>query len=381
MLLGRFLISCTMNSLHMLVPTVSSPAASIYLRRTFALIVLATVSVLLGGCGTTGPEEETAINEDIVLLKEARAEGETLESNLIMGAWTPESIFAAIPLWEITVDSDLKIGEESLLFELGSHPGRPVTFIQTSRSESSLLYVRSIFGGASLGTLYEFNGDGEERVLRDSSYAVSSAVYHPEDANIVFYYSYGSDPAFGNADQERTPGYYRLDTTTGTDTLLVEHRSPLGPDEMINGFDIHPDGTTLLIPDVRSSISTPRRPRIVEYDLTTETPDTLALDYDSFINRGLWLRYSPDGSQILYSNFPFNAYSDTAAPESEVGIFDRATGAKRELDVNTDPRGESVQIAPTWSPNGQHILYGSAPLTLPRGAVGPYSLYVLQDVN
>lgn len=370
-----------MNLLLMLVHSVLPPTASIYLGRISVLSALIFILVLVAGCGTTGPEEETAINEDIVLLKEARAEGETLESNPIMGAWTPESIFAAIPLWEITVDSDLKIGEESLLFELGSHPGRPVTFIQTSRSESSLLYVRSIFGGASLGTLYEFNGDREERVLRDSSYAVSSAVYHPEDANIVFYYSYGSDPAFGNADQERTPGYYRLNTTTGDDTLLVEHRSPLGPDEMVNGFDVHPNGTTLLIPDVRSSISTPRRPRIVEYDLTTETPDTLALDYDSFINEGLWLRYSPDGSQILYSNFPFNAYTSTAAPASEVGVFDRATGAKRVLDVNTDPRGESVQIAPTWSPNGQHILYGSAPLTLPRGAVGPYSLYVLQDVN
>lgn len=150
---------------------------------------------------------------------------------------------------------------------------------------------------------------------------------------------------------------------------------------MLHGFDLSPDGRTLLIPDVRASISTPRMSRIVEYDLQAQSADTLETDGESLIVDGLWLCYSPNGRQILYCDFPFNAYTHTANQPSEVGVIERSTGAKRVLGVNTDPGSQSVQLAPTQRPAGRDVVYGSAPLTLPRGAVGPYSLYVRQDVS
>ena len=127
-----------------------------------------------------------------------------------------------------------------------------------------------------------------------------------------------------------------------------------------------------------------RPPQIVAYDPETQTADTLDVDFDGRQGRiGLWLRYSPDGGQILYSNFPEGVYTHGVPGPSEVGVIDLSSGAKRVLDVNTNPYGTSVPLAPTWSPNGRHIVYGSAagPVEEPPGAKGDFSLYVLKNVN
>jgi len=135
---------------------------------------------------------------------------------------------------------------------------------------------------------------------------------------------------------------------------------------------------------VRATPSQARPPQIVAYDLQAQTADTLDVDFDVGQGRiGLWLRYSPDGSQILYSNFPEGVYTSRVPGPSEVGLIELPAEEKQVLDVNTNRGGTSVQLAPTWSPDEQHILYGSAPgpAEEPPGAKGSYSLYVLKNVN
>lgn len=211
--------------------------------------------------------------------------------------------------------------------------------------------------------------------LRDSTYNISSAVYWHGDDNRIIYYSYGNE-------QGLEAGYYLLDKTTGEDSLLYAHRSPLGAGEMLNGFDLSPDNRKLLIPDIRASWEEPRTPQIIEYDLHTRQVDTLHIAFDlSFVRIGLWLRYSPDGSKILYCNFPFGSFTPLTNDDSEVGIIEGATRQKRVLDVNTHAGYRSVQLAPTWSPDGRHIIYGSAPLVMPSGFKGTYSLYVLKNIE
>ncbi|MEP0971274.1 MAG: hypothetical protein ABJH91_05230, partial [Balneola sp.] len=214
-------------------------------------------------------------------------------------------------------------------------------------------------------------------LLRDSTYNISTAVYFHEDDSKLVYYSYGNENGL-------EAGYYLHDkTTTNSDNLLLAHRAEIGPSETLNGFDLSPDNTKLLYPNIRASFTDgPQTPQIIEYDLQTQQADTFKVPFDlSFIRIGLWLRYSPDGSRILYCQFPLNPFG-TANDDSEIGIIELPSRTKRILDVNTNPSGtqRSVQVAPTWSPDGQHIIYGSGEL-VPRGSAAFYSLYLLKNID
>jgi Tol biopolymer transport system component len=296
-----------------------------------------------------------------------------------MGVWPqPSVLYATEPLDQLRLDTDLKVSERTTLIPSGTPA--PI-FIEASPDGEKLLFVETPLEPRPgfWGPLYEMDGNtSEKRLLRDSTHAVSSAVYLPgSGGEKVVYYSYGTIPEWN--EDGPTPGYYLLDTSTGEDSLLLEHRSPAGLEEIVNGFDISPDGQTLLYPINHDNIRESRSPTVVRYDLSTATADTL--DW-TFREQFLWLRYSPGGQHLLFGNYPEQALGDIIAGRPEIGLIDLQTGTRRELDTRTTPEEDgSMDVFPRWSPSGRHVVYGSAEVTLPRGGIGTYSLYVLKNVN
>ncbi len=289
-----------------------------------------------------------------------------------MGVWYNNQIFSTGPVQEWQLDNHHDVIRDSILILL-----RFYSYISCDENGSKLLLVRTNYGDASAGGLLEYDlKSGHLELLIDSTLHVSSAVYwHGDDSKIV-YYRYGNPVG-------TDPGYYLFDKISGKDSLLFSYISPVGPSEMLNGFDLHPNNNKLLIPAIQATPLTSRPPKLFEYDLETGLKDTLNVSFsDSPFNIGLWLRYNNDGSQILYCNFPSGAYTYTTNSNSEVGIITRSSLQKRVLDVNTNPNGrkESVQLAPNWSPDNKHIVYGSGRLSR-EDARGLYYLYILKNVN
>jgi len=330
------------------------------------------VLFVLGCNGPTGPDEPSEINEDIVQVKDALEGFRTRD--YVMGSWPRrQDLYATWPLAHLRLDNDrLALRNESVFVWEGSR-----NYVEANQEGTRLLYVLSEYVDASAGALYERNLDtGEQRLLRDSTHAVSSAVYLPgSGGEKLVYYSYGSVPELNN--DGPTPGYYLLDTETGTDSLLFEHRSPAGLEEIVNGFDISPDGRTLLYPLNFDNVRGTRRPKVVAYNLERGTRDTLARDFRPQL---LWLRYSPDGSRFLYGIYQEEAFHSSSGRVDSIGVINLQTGARRALNTTTTD-GESMDLFPRWSPSGRHVVYGSSSVAVADGAVGTFSLYVLKNVN
>lgn len=351
-----------------------------YISILLLPLFFSLISIAFQGCGTE-PDKGNAINPNIVKIKDCCGD-ELVTGNYFQGLYFDKTIITTGPITLFRVDSSYKIIERDNIWmdivEKFENPFGIGFYISLNTTKDKLIFVKSLYGDASVGGLYEYGLESEELIqIRDSSYNISSAEYWNGDDSKLVYYSYGND-------QGLEAGYYLYNKTTGTDSLMLAYRSPAGPMEMINGFDIHPNNTRLLIPLVQADEFTIRDPLIGVYDVQQSSIDTLNITFgESFARIGLWLCYSPDGSHILYSNFPLGSFTSTTNDWSEVGIIETTTREKRILDVNTNEEGlqHSVQIAPTWSPDGKHIIYGSAPVIFPSGEKGHYSLYVLKNVD
>ncbi len=346
-------------------------------------LIFSTVLLLVSSCGTE-PETGNPINPNIVKIKDC-CDDDLVTGNYFQGLHFGNKIITTGPVTVFEIDSSFEILERNNIWmDIAAQFNNPFGigfYIGLNNTKEKLIFVKSLFGDVSVGALYEYELKSKQLIqVRDSSYNISSAVYwHGDDSKLV-YYSYGNE-------QGLEAGYYLHNKTTNSDSLLLAHRSPSGPSEMLNGFDVHPENSKIIYPNVRASFTNPdvlQTPQIIEYDLQTQQADTFDIEFDlSFVRVGLWLRYSPSGNRILYCNFPLGSFGSTTNDDSEVGIIELPSHYKRVLDVNTNPSptGRSVQLAPSWSSDGKNIIFGSGQLFMPSGAKGFSSLYVLKNVD
>ncbi len=206
---------------------------------------------------------------------------------------------------------------------------------------------------------------------------VSNAVYYRGGDDTIIFYAYGNwsdtTPDPPNA------GYYLLDRKTGKSSMILHYISDLGENEMMNGFDVSPDGKTLLIGATSSS----RPPLVIEYNLGQQIFDTIPVVFDSLamFDPAIWVRYSHDGTKILYSNYPLGTFSESVDYPGEIGIIDRATGTRRALQTDPSTEGTWVGIFPVWSPDDKHIVYSCGMLqSEPPGSLG-YQICILKTLK
>jgi hypothetical protein len=338
---------------------------------------------LISSCGTE-PDNDNLINPNILKVVDC-CRDQLVSGNYFQGLFFDSTIIATGPLTVFQVDSSFEVIErDNIWMNIAAQFENPFGigfYIGLNTTKDKLIFVKSLYGDVSVGGLYEYELESKQLVqIRDSSYNISTAVYWHGNDNKLVYYSYGNEIGM-------EAGYYLYDKTADSDSLLLAHRADIGSSEVINGFDLSADNSTLLYPNVRASLTNPdvpQTPQIVEYNLNTQQADTFATVFDmSFVRVGLWLRYSPSGDRILYCNFPLNSLSRVTNDDSEIGIIELPSRIKKILDVNTTEGNSmrSVQIAPTWGYDGQYIIYGSGELFMPSGSKGDYSLYLLKNVD
>ncbi len=344
--------------------------------RLFGLCLVFGAVLWSCGDGPTGPED--TINENIVLIKDCcNRDGDNIGGHYTMAVWpTAHQIFPSSTPRMFELSDSLEVIDPAVgLFDLSTIPNRGVLhYVHANKTGTKLLYVRTMYSDASMGSLFGYDMTTDQAyTIRDSSYNISSAVFMADD-NYCIYYSYGHPDVGSN------PGYYRYNFVSDQDSLLLPYISPVGPSEGINGFDLHPNDHTLLIPLIQWDSA----PLLIEYDLSTATAETLDAGFDMGIMRiCLWVRYDHSGEKILYSSHDYGSLSGDGLygiqEESEIGILDRSTLTKLVLDVNPRPY-RSSNVFPNWSPDDRHIIYGSGPITN-DGLLGYYSIYALKNVN
>jgi hypothetical protein len=310
-------------------------------------------------------------------LKEIKFSNPNKKGNFYMAVWRDNTIFAIQPLSKFIIDNNFDVIQDTIL-ESTITVQKPWTYIDANSIGSKILLVETHRGGVSAGALYEFDVSlGQLQLLYDNSRNIASARYYPNDDSKIIYYSFGDSQNIG-------AGYYLKDNNSGTDTLLFPYLSTAGWWETLHGFDIHPNGDTLLIP---ISLSVGQfnlaPPKLGKASIKDQRLDTLDIEFDmSFVRTGLYVRYNNVGSKILYCCFPFNAYGFVTNDNSEVGIIESTTLHKIILNINTN--GESghgsVQLAPNWSPDETAIVFGSGQV-ISTGQAGFRHLFILTRLN
>jgi hypothetical protein len=345
---------------------------SVWKKLTSLTIILIVLLTLFPSCAediNCPRNDPSKINPNLTLI---RPDYDSVHNNIgsyWMGAWFGNKIYTTYPLRVITMGADFRVVNDTLLARLSDR----YKYVSINHSGTKLLLVRSFYSNISIGSLIEYNLQlNTATELIDSTHNVSSAIYLIGDDKCI-YYSYG-DTLTG-----LSAGYYLYDIYGRTDSLLFRHRNEAGPDEILNGFDISPDNSKILIP-LNYTTSTPK---MSEINLVNMTRDTINMH---FPHNFLWLRYDPMGYGIIYSNYPYGSTSGTTFDTSEVGYINLKTLVKTIFNVNTSPvgkdSGRSVNIFPSWSTVGTEITFGSAagPSDEPPGSVGRYSLYILRNI-
>jgi hypothetical protein len=309
-------------------------------------------------------------------IKEIKFSNPKKTGNFIMAIWRDSTICAIQQFSRFIIDKKYDVQHDTILLNVGIYE-KYWTYIDADVNGSKILLVASRFGDASSGALYEYDRlTGNIQMIFDSSHNISSARYFPKDVLKIIYYSYGNDNFVG-------AGYYLHDKTTNRDSLLFSYISTAGPTEMLNGFDIHPNGNSLLIPISQSTPLMLKSPKLGIVSLIEQKLDTLNINFSFSKGRsGLWVRYNKNASKILYCCFPYGTYSGFIYDGSEVGIIELSNLNKRIIDVDTqsDSKYQSVQLAPNWSPDERAIIYGSGDV-FNEGYAGRRHLYILTKIE
>ncbi len=334
--------------------------------------------LLMAGCSASlpPPYNPPPTPANMVLLPRAFNNG--LDEGMYYTAvWSKSGIFATNPPRQYNIDSSFKITTDSVLpLPLPFMPGLGVIAMRIDPEAKHLLCILTPWPDVSLGRLEEVSLSNLTTTLLLSDTNISSAVYLSDDS--IIYYTYGSitDSNHNRSDA----GYYLFIKSTGQKQLLLHHLSNLGPGEVLNGFDISPDHSKIIVP----SVGWNRAPIVFEFNLKTHEQDTLPIPFNTSNDRWcLYLRYNHDGSKILYSSYPIQAIEGVPNDGSEVGIIDRATLQKHVLNTNPYPDASTVIcLFPDWSPDERSIVYGSAVVVSePAGQVSGYQATILKTLN
>ncbi len=199
--------------------------------------------------------------------------------NYTTALWDDHRIYAANPLRYYDLDDSFHVVHDSVLLFDPNASGSGNTFfgiiaMRFNQEKSKLLCIKSLHRDVSIGNLQEIDLNTLSNTeLLNSANSISSAVYLSNDS--IIYYSYGSYSQ-ANTDPEDA-GYYLYVRSSGVKQFLLHHISSLGPGEIQNGFDIHPDHRSLLVP----SVGVNRAPIVFEFNITTRKQDTIPITFNT----------------------------------------------------------------------------------------------------
>ena len=359
-------------------------------------IAAVVLAVVFAGCDTGGPGETAAPQAE--LLVRCCADLPSLDDGHFHAAvWRGDRVFAIGPLTEFrvgasapyVVGSRRRVRAVSDGFSFEQSEDVQGFYLTADRSGDRLLFVRGPYLGLVAGSLRLYAPATDRLdVLLPAERNVGTAVFWPGQPDRVVYYQYGASLAQPEPGPEADQaGFRALDLRTGADVPLAPYAPADARSQTYAGFDVSPDGRTLLYAlsaDATTGAVVP--PRVVARDLASGAADTL--DVAGLALPGLWLRYHPDGRHVLYANYTEFALTPDARAASEWGVLDLGGAAAGVLAPRVvEPAypagttGASIVVSPEWAPNGSDVLLGRLPLYPgPDGGAGSSSLYVVRGV-
>ncbi len=321
------------------------------------LIVLISGLISQIGCdsGVTPPADNPVIDSNYLAVPEIGS------GNYAFTSWFNKKIYYAGPLssFELT-DSFSIVNNKRRIANLGG-----ISFLSTVIHDHKLLLISSQYGDISMGDLYELDTATNQTQLVIDSLNISSAF--PYDNDSIVFYSYGKP--LGSA-----YGYYVMSRTSKDRRLLFSYVSELGPDEVVNGFDLDADKKILYFPLIKRNAP----PKIGRYFINLGTTDTLPVTFPSTdVKYCLWLRLNSQKSQLLYSRYPKKISLEIPPTEStETGIID-LTSFDLKLIPLAPKNEKGVGVFPQWSDDDKSLSFGYAKVDN-TGHVYPFSVFILK---
>ncbi len=370
------------------------------MKNSFRYITFYSIFLFATACDTTGtkdepefPEFPLPVNEKIRELRNCCDnpfnEGPPAygQGYFYLSEWHPGVIYTFVRLRQLNIelfDSAVYLASEQFYeIDPSGGDGRPISFFTKDPINNVVFFVKSniqfsLEGFRSEGQLrmYDLQADTGSVIVRDSTYNISSLrIRELSDGSLLkVYYSYG------NENKGLEAGYYRLSETGPPDELLLAHSNPDGSKEIINGFDLSPDGSTLLYPIHPDLVPGPAlyggpRPELVRMNLETGAQDTLPVKFN--VQQFLWARYHPSGEKIVVSNYPREIIGFNSVDKDSMYIVDLNTYHRRPLDTRTRTHFYTADVFPSWSPDGNLLLYSSAPVGRSDFSIGKYSVFTM----
>ncbi|MEQ8447948.1 MAG: hypothetical protein RIC57_11725 [Balneola sp.] len=369
--------------------------------NSYLLLFLSVILFLVATCdspvaeeGPPHPEFPLPINEKISLLRNCCNTSLPEYEDFHMAEWSPGEVYTTLQMRILTLES-----RTSVPFVISEeYFGGDVMYMTKSTSENILYAIQVTEYGESVGRLNIYNLAAEESkavqnsngfpiyvrhedkaftTIRDSTYNISSIrIRKLSDGSLLkVYYSYG------NLDTGLEAGYYRLREAGPPDELLLAHSNPNGSRETINGFDLSPDGSTLLYPIHHAFVpgfaygGPP--PELATLNLETGAQEILPVDFNR--QQFLWARYHPSGEKLVVSNYPRNivGISKKSVDVDSMYIVDLNTFDRRPLNTRTWDQYYTADIFPDWSPDGNYLIYSSTHVNPNSTSIGRYSVYTM----
>jgi|TARA_R110001599_G_scaffold1889_4_gene9815 hypothetical protein len=367
------------------------------MKNSFLYITFYSIFLFATACDTTGtkdepefPEFPLPVNEKIRELRNCCenpfGEGppEFGTGSYFLSEWHTGEIYTVLELRRLDVQlyGTAVYTEREQFYDIDPKGSRPAIYLSKSPTEEILYLVITNESNQSIGELRALDLSMPHipkelpPIVRDSTYNISSLrIRELSDGSLLkVYYSYG------NENKGLEAGYYRLSETGPPDELLLAHSNPDGSKEIINGFDLSPDGSTLLYPIHPDLVPGPAlyggpRPELARLNLETGARETLPVQFN--VQQFLWARYHPSGEKIVVSNYPREIIGFNSVDKDSMYIVDLNTYHRRPLDTRTRTHFYTADVFPSWSPDGNLLLYSSAPVGRSDFSIGKYSVFTM----